>query len=346
MNRRAALYGLGLGLLLLMGYAWQAWRSPHSLALPIAIDAAPAPTATAAQSPELFPQVPPKPAPIQATATAQVLWRAHFGDGAADVGRKRDPESNPEAPMALYAGKNGDWVLLDQVNRRVMRFHQDRATAIQTIARDTAQDLALNKDGSVAILDRLGEKQVSVFDASGLPQSRVSLLQAGVGEPGGVTAVLHTDDGLLVERQHQNWINLSDGKSTSLWGRPGRDGQRLLRAAIGNAAIGEVIIESRARNGETVIFRNAFQLAAPILYILLFDSDDSGNIFVGASIAERNNTPPYRPLNERIAVLRIADSGEATGLIELPALNSGDEMLHPLAVDDAGEIYQIGRAHV
>src|SRR5262245_34046261 len=100
---------------------------------------------------------PPALAPSASTPkqAGHVIVHGGWGSGASDVGRRRDPESNPEQPMAIAASGTGDFVIVDQVNRRVQRYHQGKLAGSMLIGGDTVQDIALGAGGRTLLLDRL-----------------------------------------------------------------------------------------------------------------------------------------------------------------------------------------------
>src|SRR5438094_367999 len=61
------------------------------------------------------------PAPPAARTAGQVIVRGEWGSRPGQFGRRREQESNPEAPMAIAAGGRGEFAVIDQINRRVQR---------------------------------------------------------------------------------------------------------------------------------------------------------------------------------------------------------------------------------
>jgi hypothetical protein len=98
---------------------------------------------------------------------ANVVVRAKWGNARGDLGRERLQEGNAEGPMSFAAGPNGSLVVLDQVNRRVVRYDANGRVTNESDAPATAQDVAIGRDGSAALLDRLGTKSITLVDPSG-----------------------------------------------------------------------------------------------------------------------------------------------------------------------------------
>ena len=90
-----------------------------------------------------------------------------YGSGPGQVGARAADESNPEGPMAILATSNG-LLVLDQVNARIQRFDKDgKPIGSIPIGPDTAQDIAVDDKGRVAVLDRVHEGQVLSYDENG-----------------------------------------------------------------------------------------------------------------------------------------------------------------------------------
>jgi hypothetical protein len=105
-----------------------------------------------------------------AAAHGRAVITVPWGSGAGQLGRRANPESLAEGPMSLVVDAHGV-VILDTVNRRVARF-DTRGRALPPIALDSeaAQDLTRTRNG-VAVLDRLHDKRVTVYDATVLPSA-------------------------------------------------------------------------------------------------------------------------------------------------------------------------------
>src|SRR5207249_79291 len=84
-----------------------------------------------------------------------------------ELGRRRDPESNPEGPMAIAASGDGELAILDQVNHRIERWARGRHLGTIAAGGDTVQDIAPGTGGRTLVLDRLLEDNVQVYGADG-----------------------------------------------------------------------------------------------------------------------------------------------------------------------------------
>ncbi len=276
-----------------------------------------------------------------ATAAGTVLVHGAWGGGPEQFGRRRDPESNPEAPMAIAAGAHGDFAIVDQVNRRISRFHDGKLSATIALGGDTVQDLALLAGGRTAVLDRLADGNVQLYDAAGKLSNELSLDLKG----GAVTGLFADDDGLYVERAHNQLFRIADANGDAdperppLLGRPSRDGKLLLAAGI--AARGSTVATVRAfdRASGRPAWTQAVAFGAPILQLVMLDSDAHGRVYLAADTGAEAAAAPFAIAGEALEVARLGAGGAPSGMLALPPFPTADETFRPLTVDDDGTLY-------
>jgi hypothetical protein len=289
--------------------------------------------------------VPIRLAPVAPARSDDIALRARWGSGAKELGRRRNPESNPEAPMAIAAGSGGDFAVVDQVNRRVQRYRDGKLVGTLALGGDTVQDVALGAGGRTVLLDRLADGNVQVWGPDGRLQNEITLAGAGVKEGGAVTGVFADDDGIYVERDHDTVVRVAaaDGSSDparpTLAGRPSRDGRLLLRAAIADAYTATVTVSAVDRRSGVVSFSQTIVLGAPILHILMLDSDARGYTYLAVDIGDEAPSPPYVITNERIEVVRLDGGGVPRGRLAIAAPPTSDESFRPISVDAEGVLY-------
>jgi hypothetical protein len=231
-----------------------------------------------------------------------------------------------------FAFANGKLVVLDQVNRRVTRYGKDGRVESESDAPQTAQDIAVAKNGSSALLDRLSTKSISVHDPSGKKVGELALREDQVGETGLLTGVFVDGKSVYVEKSHGALVLVgsidgqpADGPS-ELAGRPSRDGKLLLNAQMAGGAI---VLNAIDRQSGTSKFARAIPFPRPLRGILLLDSDTRGTIYVAAS-AGAANTAQIVCLEPR--------EGAVTGRVSLPMSDGAEESMRDFAVDDDGTI--------
>lgn len=284
----------------------------------------------------------PKAAPKQ---KGEVVVKGAWGDKPGQFGRKRDPEANPEMPMAMIAGPNGEVDVLDQVNRRVQRFSGGKLIGSLSTGGDTLQDLAAGPDGRTLLLDRLADQNVQVYDSSGKLVNEVALVGGPIKEGGEVTGVFADDQGTYVEADHGTLVRIADANGQAdpnrpeLVGRPTKDGRLLVSAAISGRGAGEVTLSAFDRQTSRPEWTQPVTLGEPILHIVMLDSDRQGMIYLAGDVGEESSTPPYTIQNEQIVVVRLSEGGDLRGVIAIPFTPTGDENFRPMSVGDDGAVY-------
>jgi hypothetical protein len=235
-------------------------------------------------------------------------------------------------------GSGRVWVL-DQINERVARFdeHGNPLDPI-TIGRPTAQDIALGDDGAMAVLDRFGEKDVGLWDASGAYVGSLPLEGDLVETPGVVTGVFVDGEDVYVEREHGPLVRIGSTSGvpasprTEVPGRPSRDGKSWLKAGITDPGAGRAYVVSNARPSGEHRFTRELVLHAPIGSLVLLDSDLAGTIYFGAEVVEDPEAP------EIVVVCLDGSSGEPTGTASVPANTMPEESFRDLVVLDGGGV--------
>jgi hypothetical protein len=297
------------------------------------------------------------PAPVPSIAASAVTEVARNDAGAArvvffspwggsdktQVGRERLAEGNPTAPMSLARDAKGRVYVLDQVNGRVVRYGADGkpegASDMKLLA---AQDLAVGNDGSMAVLDRLSDKTIALYDEGGALRGQLPLEGEGVDDPGLLTGVFVDGSDVYVEREHGPLVKIGDtsGKPaeprSEIPGRPSRDGLSYLNAGIINKREGRAYVSSIERATGEHRFTRELRLRAPLRAILLLDSDKAGTIYFATEIEQESGG--------EAVLLTCLDplSGIPTGSVVLPANTMPEETFRDLTVlDEGGVMYAL-----
>jgi len=278
------------------------------------------------------------------TTTGQVVVQGAWGAGPGQFGRRRDPESNPEAPMAVATGPGGQLAVVDQVNRRILRYRNGKLTGAVDLGGDTVQDLTLTRDGRLLVLDRLADANVQSYGPDGKLLDTLALTGRGVPEGGAVTGLFADDDGVYVERDHETVVRIADGSGRAeparpeMLGRPSRDGHLLLSAAIADGNAGEILVRAVDRATGQPAWVEALRLGVPIVHIITLDSDRRGMIYLAVDVGHEAPTPPYPLVDERLVLARLGAGGIPRGQLEVPPLPAADESFRPVTVDDDGAV--------
>ena len=288
------------------------------------------------------------PADAGRGARATVVLSAPWGGGDGQLGHRTDPESMTEGPMSFFADGHGV-VVLDNVNRRVARFDAHGAT-LPPIALDTdaAQDLARTRTG-VAVLDRLHDKRITLYDRDGSPSGSISLAAAGFPDGAAVTGLFTDGDGALwAEREHGAWARVADGDGTpdathvAAPGRPARAGH-FVSEAITDRRAGRARVTYFAALDNSPTWQSAVDFGAPLLYIALLDDDAGGRTYIGAHTGRESPSPPYAIVDETLVVVALDADGHEAGRLAVPAPPPREESFRDLYVGDDGTIYWMRR---
>jgi len=286
-----------------------------------------------------------------ATATSpRVILSAAWGAGAGQLGHRADPESLSEGPMSFFVDARGV-LILDNVNKRLARFDAV-GRPLPPIALDTeaAQDVARGAHDRVAVLDRLRDKRVTLYDADGRALHQVPLAGTGITEPAAVSGIFTDEKGdLWAERAHAAWLKLADAGGVpdatrpSAPGRPMRDG-RFLAAAISDRGAGQARVRVYADVESAPVWEATVDFGAPLMFLALLDSDAAGNVFVGAHTGHESKTPPFRIADETLTLVKLGErDGAAAGRVTVPAPPPREESFRDLYVGDDGTVYWMRR---
>ena len=86
----------------------------------------------------------------------EVVLDLRWGHGAGEIGRLDGDEAASEGPMSFDVTAAGDIYLLDQVNRRVLKFGPNGVLERTLgLPLSTYQDIAVYEEGVVVVVDRL-----------------------------------------------------------------------------------------------------------------------------------------------------------------------------------------------
>ncbi|MBA3453282.1 MAG: hypothetical protein H0T42_09345 [Deltaproteobacteria bacterium] len=296
---------------------------------------------------QIAPSLPNTGSRTSRTRAGKLIARAGWGDGPGELGGRAANESNPEGPMSIIAVP-GALVILDQVNGRIARFGPD-GTPLGSfpIGPDTAQDIAVGDDGRVAVLDRVTDGQLLLYDKDGQLIGQAPVVGGPLTESGGATGVFITGSGTYIEREHGEVVRVlgptgqPDPDRGTLPGRPLRDGSGSVQALIGDKRTGQVTVRVFDPEAD-LVWQRTLRFPTSILSLVMLDSDRLGRAYVAAHVALESTTAPYTLSSERIVVVRLEGAtGADLGTLSLPPPPPADEAVRSLSVGDDGVIYQM-----
>ena len=254
--------------------------------------------------------------------------------------------------MSLASTRDGRAWVLDQVNARMVRVGRDGVVDARAhVALRAAQDVATGADGSVAVLDRLGDRAIALYDRDGNARGRVAL-GTRAGESGGVTGLFVERDGVYVEREHGPLVRVADeeghalegdaGEADEAPGRPTRDGRSYVSATLADRATGRIALSAWERPGATLRYTRVLPLGNAVRTLVLLDSDRAGVVYLGA-LGEFGAVSDPASGERALAVKLLCVepvTGRVTGQNTLPASEGPEESFREFSVlDDGGVLY-------
>ncbi|HEX7602260.1 MAG TPA: hypothetical protein VF316_11670 [Polyangiaceae bacterium] len=286
----------------------------------------------------LAPAITPMALPSTSASSTGAFATFGWGGGDGQLGRSRPQEANPEGPMSLAADGKGGALLLDQVNGRVVRVDADgKPKGTIKVPLLGAQDVAVASDGTVAVLDRLADKQVQLFGADGKPRGSLPLEGKGIAEGGAVTGVFVDGDKVYAEKEHGALVLLggTDGKPgdrTEIPGRPSRDGTSYISAGITTPDEGRLWVTAITRATNQHRFTRELRMGVPVPTLLLLDSDKSGTIYLAMEAMPSEGNPVV------LLSCLAGKDGAPIGTVQLPASVLPEETFREFAVLDQGGV--------
>lgn len=278
-----------------------------------------------------------------------VLVAFGWGSGPGKLGRDRPDEANPEAPMSLTVDGQGNVWILDQVNGRLVKVDKHGQPAGEVpLPVQAAQDVAIAKDGTAVVIDRLVDRSIALIGPDGKPKGELPLEGKGLEEGGASTGVFTDGDDVYVEREHGDLVNVgsTSGKANpdrpEVPGRPSRDGQSYLSANIVEATAGQVMVTAIERPSQAHRFTRQYGLGAPVVHLNLLDSDASGIIYLGSVVEAEGSTDEAPKFSVVVLCLDPVD-GRPLGRSVLPPNEGADETFRELVVPDEGGVLYLHR---
>ncbi len=293
-----------------------------------------APVAAAASSGPVAPNA------AQAGSSGGYFARFGWGSGKGELGKDRPDEANPEGPMSFALLPSGGLAILDQVNGRVVLTDKDGNPVKEIkVGLSQAQELAVGKDGTLAVADRLVDQRVQIFDPNGKEGGSLPLLGSKLREGGAMTGLFVDGNSVYAENGHGilALLGTTDGVAaspqTDLFGRPSRDGTLLLSAGITNKEQGRAWVSAMKRAETKELWTRELKESAPLLSISMLDSDARGIVYIAYTIEPS-------PGDERLLLRCLSPkNGQVIGTTELQLSDMPEESFREFSVADDGTVY-------
>lgn len=281
------------------------------------------------------------PAPAPAASTRASIRTLAWGSGPGQLGLPREDEAHGETPLRLAAGDDGV-LLLDAENDRALRVGLDGGLARDVRLPAEARDVAVAKDGTVAVLAaNKDDGTVTLLAPDGATRARLPV-------PPGLAAtsrsVLVSGGDVYVEAMNGDLRRIGglDGSRETdagvAPGRPMRDGRGWITARIANPESGAVHVYVVEK--ETLAQRWSRQVTAHVFVegIFLVDTSAAGTVYLGVT-----GNVPGAPEDATSAELLCLDPerGAVIGAIDLGVRVGPEAILDAKALDSGGIVYSV-----
>ncbi len=287
----------------------------------------------------------PHAAAAEGWTAAETVLLLPWGDGEGELGRKVLDQGASEGPMSFAVAPDGDLVVLDQVNRRVLRVTPDGALVRETpIPTDTYQDVAVAPDGTVVVLDRLVRTALLVLDEDGGPGREVPVLGPGVPEGGLLTGTFARADGVWLEVGHSQVVRVLDEQGQPCprairAGRPIGDGERAAVAYLDG--LGGVQLRLEQAAGGQVLAATSLYLEWDIPRIAWLEGDAAGRVVVVVHLMEYDPLQGRHLLHEEVAGVVYGPDLEPLAEFRSPYVITALEQHREFVVTAAGDVWQM-----
>lgn len=228
-----------------------------------------------------FELVAPDAAPPPSGLRSEVPW------GPNGLGKGTSEDGYPGGPNSFTVGPDGSTWVLDQFNKRMVRVGPDgKILETRPTKLESPADIALGKDGSMAVIDRTRQNQVELFDAQGRSKGILPLPGSVAGQPSELTRVFVEKDKVYAQRGEGGPllpVGGIDGRPETgkeINGQPSRDGKLLISAGVTNFDQGRVWIGGADPATQGHVFTREANLGNELEQILLLDSDLTGMIYL------------------------------------------------------------------
>jgi hypothetical protein len=274
--------------------------------------------------------------PIKAFDSLHFSWSSRE----TDLGRLARSEGNAEGPAALVTRSDGDTLIVDGVNGRLVLVNPagERRTVRAPLA--AIQDATALPGAGFALLDRLVDRKVALVDREGNVFAQVPLTPRA-GEPGLLTGVFASRDVVCVEREHGACVPVSTTKGEpaaderELPGRLASDGKSVLHAAIVAPGSARVTVARSEASPLVHRFTRELAFAGAVRSLEFLDANPAGELFL-AVVLESNPSA--------VLVLCLAvESGDELGRQEVPASQLPDEVTRSFTVVPTGGFLYLQR---
>jgi hypothetical protein len=275
--------------------------------------------------------------PDKPPEVASVLG-ASWGSGPDQLGMAQPEEGSPEAPKSFVVDASGRIHVLDQVNRRVQSFDAGKPAGSIALPDRPFEDIELDTSGYL-VLDLFRTPAVVAIGQDGAVGSELPLPAEEVPEPGLVTALVKSSDGVWVEVETEFLVQVSDANGAVAEPRviPGQlfDGGQVFRAVVEQPTTLTLYHQENIDAAPTEL--SMLQFPHAVRQVVLARGSGSGLWVV--VLLEHAQTDPTAPTTQEHVLVELTADGQELARTTLPAGNSPFESFRDVRAGADGKIY-------
>lgn len=269
--------------------------------------------------------------------------QAEWGSGDGRVGMSTEGEA--VGPNSFGVDDRGRVYVLDQVNRRVVRFLDGEAERSYPLPDSGFDDVAV-RDGRLAVLSRLDGRRVLLFDAE--TGEQVASLPIAEAVPP-IHRLTLVGDEVCVQCSSADSVSLyaigtlkGDALAASEQARVrhtdpvGADGTLMRAARLDESNVRIGLLDGRGAERRRIHVRSPRRVAS----IIEVRGDRLGNTYLIYALYKEDGGEP-NSVRARMVCAKYSPEGELLGRAEMPNDGLPTEPQRKVVVTDGGDVYQM-----
>jgi hypothetical protein len=269
-------------------------------------------------------------------APGKSVVTATFGSAPGQVKITVGNESATVAPMSFAVREDGLVIVLDQENRRLQAFRNDKPEFVVPLDSGTYEDVAIFDKDRVVLLNRQGRGAVVLMSLDGNVQQRTELVGIGVEEAGLAGDLMVRPDGVWVRyrRQSIRYLNADgtpDPKRPSLPDHLTVDGEHEAAVTLREH---QIYLVKQKRQGQLQLVEGSKEYPEDLSSTYDVTSDREGKLYVKVEKrdAQKRYTQSLEIFDANLRWERSVQLADSVGF-------DGADVFRQLVVTPKGEIY-------
>lgn len=278
-------------------------------------------------------------APAGKSPELATVVTASWGSGPGQLGAVVPEEGSPEAAKSFVVDADGRVHVLDQVNARIQSFAEGKAAGSLALPARPFEDIELDAGGFL-LLDLYETPAVVGLGVDGTVSGELPLPAEEIPEPGLVTALRKTDNGIWVELEDQFLVQVADatGSPVETDVVPGQLtlGPQVFRATVDGTTRVDIHRQAMADGAPERFATLSFDHDVREPSLLAATSDQ--RLLVVVLLEHEQSDPETAPAREHVLV-QLSASGSELGRLALPAGSGAHETFRSVRQGADGNVY-------